>query len=534
MQDTPKVLQFDHEARAKLASGVDILADAVKLTMGPRGRNVVIERPFATPILTKDGVTVAQAVNLRDKFPNLGVQMIKEAAARTADVAGDGTTTATVLSQAIFNEGLKMIAARSSSVELKRGIDLGVACVIDELRDMAVPISNNEEVAQVGTISANGETEIGELLAKAVDRVGRDGVVTVEEAKGFHTSLTVVEGMQIDRGFMSPFFVTNQERMEAELENPLILVSNKKLHAMAEIVPFLEQVLAEHRSLLIIADDVDNEAMQGLVVNKLKGILNVCVIRAPGFGESRIGMLDDLGILLGCEVISDASGHKMSDIKTSMLGSCKRVIVTRSTTTFVHGAGEQEQIQERVDKLREQLSDPTMSDDERAILQSRIAKLHGGVAILHVGGSTEVELKERKDRVDDALNATQAAVEEGIVPGGGVALVRASKSLDNLEVEGDVALGVDIVRRACQAPLRQIVTNAGKSADVILERVTGLSKTHGYDAYNDTFGDMFEAGIIDPVKVVRTALENAASVAGMMLTVGCIMIADEESDSALG
>lgn len=529
MQDTPKVLQFDDAARAKLAKGVDILADAVKVTMGPRGRNVVIERPHATPVLTKDGVTVASAVNLRDKFPNLGVQMIKEAAARTADVAGDGTTTATVLSQAIFNEGLKMIASRSSSVELKRGIDLAVAKVIDELKKNAVPVTSDEEVAQVGTISANGESEIGELLAEAVAKVGRDGVVTVEEAKGFKTSLDVVEGMQIDRGFLSPFFVTSQEKMEAELDNPLILISNKKFHAMSELVPLLENVLAEHRSLLIIADDVDNDAMQGLVVNKLKGVLNVCVIRAPGFGETRIGMLDDLSILLDGEVISSASGHKLEEVSTSMLGSCKRVIVTRSTTTFVHGSGEQEKIDKRVNALRSQLDDPSLSDEERSTLQSRVAKLHGGVAVLHVGGSTEVELKERKDRVDDALNATQAAVEEGIVAGGGVALVRAAKALDKLDVEGDVALGVDIVKRACQSPLRQIVTNAGQSADVVLEKVLRMKKTHGYDAYDDVYGDMFEAGIIDPVKVVRSALENAASVAGMMLTVGCIMIEDEQT-----
>tara|TARA_R110002126_G_scaffold47318_12_gene132528 strand:- start:8230 stop:9834 length:1605 start_codon:yes stop_codon:yes gene_type:complete len=529
MQNSSKVLQFDDEARAKLLIGVDILADAVKLTMGPRGRNVVIERPNATPILTKDGVTVARSVNLRDKFPNLGVQMIKEAAARTADVAGDGTTTATVLSQAIFTEGLKMIAARSSAVDLKKGIDIAVEAVIESLKAMATQITDNSEIEQVGTISANGEKEIGRLLAKAVSQVGRDGVITVEEAKGFHTSLSVVEGMQIKRGFVSPFFVSNQDKMTAELENPLILVSNKKFHAMPELLPLLEKVLHDHRSLLIIADEVDNDAMQGLVVNKLKGILNVCVIRAPGFGESRIGMLDDLGILLDTEVISNASGHDFKTLPLSVLGTCKKVTVTRTTTTFVNGAGSADKVTERVSGLREQMEDPTLDQEEREYIQSRISKLMGGVAVLHVGGATEVELRERKDRVDDALNATQAAVEEGIVPGGGVALVRAAQCLDNLEAEGDVALGIDIIRRSCQAPLRQIVINAGKSPDVVLDRVSKLDKSFGYDAYNDEFRDMLEAGIIDPVKVVRSALENAASVAGMMLTVGCVMIEDEET-----
>lgn len=528
MQGTPKVLQFDASARNKLRKGVDLLANAVKVTMGPRGRNVVIERPHATPILTKDGVTVAQAVNLRDRFPNLGVQMIKEAASRTADVAGDGTTTATVLSQAIFVEGLKMLAAGASAIDLKRGIDIASSAIVAELAKLAVPVTSNDEVAQVGTISANGEHEIGRLLAEAVDRVGRDGVITVEEAKGFKTTLDVVDGMQINRGYLSPYFVTSQEKMSVELDNPLVLITNRKFMALAELLPFLERVLQSKRDLLVVADDVDGDAMKGLVVNKVRGVLNVCAIRAPGFGEGRLAMLEDLSSLLGGEVLTTASDTKIEDVALDSLGSCEKVIITRTSTTFVKGAGKQEDIDDRVTMLREQLEDPSLENEERLHLQERIGSLAGGVAVLRVGGATEVEMHERKDRVDDALNATQAAVDEGVVPGGGVALVRAASVLDDLEAEGDIMLGIDIVRRASREPLRQIVLNAGKSPDVILDKVQELKKTHGYDAYSDRFGDMTKAGIIDPVKVVRSAIENAASVAGMMLTVGCVMIEDEE------
>jgi len=526
--NTPKVLKFDTAARNKLAVGVNLLADAVKVTMGPRGRNVVIERVNATPILTKDGVTVAQSINLKDRFPNLGVQMIKEAASRTADVAGDGTTTATVLSQAIFTEGLKMLAAGASSVDLKKGIDVATELVVAYLKELSSPVTSSEEIAQVGTISANGETEIGKLLAQAVDQVGRDGVITVEEAKGFKTTLEVVDGMKIGRGYLSPYFVTNSEKMTSELNNPVILVTNKKFHSLAELVPFLEKILGEKRDLLIIADDLDGEAMKGLVVNKMRGLLNVCAIRAPGFGEGRLAMLEDLSTLLGGQVITMAIDKKIEDLDFSQMGNCGKVIVSRSHTTFVKGQGKQEAIDERVNNLRDQLADPSIEEHEKLHLQERLASLAGGVAILRVGGATEVEMRERKDRVDDALNATQAAVEEGIVPGGGVALVRAAKSLNGHEYTGDIKLGIEIVRRAIEAPFRQIVKNAGYPHDVALTKVHELPLTHGYDAYSSTYGDMLEAGIIDPVKVVRSAIENAASVSGMMLTVGCIMIEDEE------
>jgi chaperonin GroEL len=524
-----KIVKFDISAREKLLDGVNILANAVKITMGPRGQNVVIEQPVGSPILTKDGVTVAKSLSLSDQFTNLGVQMIKEAASRTADIAGDGTTTATVLSQTIFSEGVKMIAAGFQSSELKSGIDCAVKDVIENLRKMSIPVTSDKEVENVGTISANGESEIGRLLVEAINSVGRDGVITVEEAKGFSTSLTTVEGMQIERGYLSPYFVTNQDKMTVELKNPLVMVCNSKISNIKDIMKILESVLETSRPLFIIADDVDGDALQGLVVNRVRGTLESCAIRAPGFGESRVGMMQDLSILLGSDVISNASGVSLSDATIENLGSCKKIVCGKSETVFVGCSGSEEEIQKRIESIRSQMNDPSLDEPERLVLKSRLSKLSGGVAILRVGGATEVELGERKDRVDDALNATQAAIEEGILPGGGVALVRASRVLEGStsgKMSGHEA-GIQIVKRACSEPLRQIVLNAGGTPDVVLERVLGMDRSAGYNAFSDEYGDMMEMGIIDPLKVVRTALENASSAASMMLTVGCAMVEED-------
>ena len=530
MQDTNKVIIFSSKTREKLLTGVNTLADAVKVTMGPKGRNVVIETPGSHPVLTKDGVTVAKAVNLRDPFPNLGVQMIKEAAARTADEAGDGTTTSTVLSQAIFSGGLKAIAAGYDPVDIKKGIDIGVQSVLENLRSISCPIKCDEEILQVATISANGEEEIGLLISEAIKTVGSDGVVTVEEAKGFKSSLSVVEGMQIERGYLSPYFVTNQDKMVAELENPYIFLCNRKLDSLKEVLPVLEKLANTQRPVLIVADDVDGDAMQGLVVNKMRGALKVCAIKSPGFGESRVHMLKDLSVVLGCEVFSHASGDDFSNIGIEDLGTCKRVLVGRSSTVFIGGRGDPRAVAKRAESLREQLSDPLLDQDEENIVRYRLSKLSGGVAILRVGGATESELRERKDRVDDALNATKAAIEEGIVPGGGVALVQSSKNILRKDKSfSGINAGIQIVYNSCQEPVRQIVVNSGGTADIVLEKVKKMkNKEHGYNALNDQFGNMFEMGIIDPLKVVRCALYNAASAASMMLTVGCAMIEDRD------
>jgi len=531
MSKTNKLVKFDIDAREDLLAGVDVLADAVKVTMGPRGRNVVIEKPGQHPTLTKDGVTVARAINLKDSFLNLGVQMIKEAAGRTAETAGDGTTAATVLSQAIFAEGLKMLAAGYPASDLRSGIDIAVAKIIKNLKKEAVPVTRDDEIKQVGTISANGEVEIGNLIFDAIDAVGREGVITVEEAKGMSSSLAVVEGMQIDRGYLSPYFVTNQERMIAEFENPLILLCNKRLDSLKEIMSLLEKVLNAQKPLLIVADDVDGDAMQGLVINKMRGALNVCAIRCPGFGENRINMLQDLAVTLGCEIISPASGENIEDIMIEDLGSCKKVIVGRGRTVFVGGSGKKEDIEERASFIRDSLKDPAIDDKERSMLRIRLSRLSGGVAVLSVGGATESELCERKDRVDDALNATQAAIEEGIVPGGGVALVRAASEIKTRKSSFDgKAAGVQVVRNACFSPLKQIVENAGGTPDVVLEKVISMKSSDGYNALTDEYGNMFDMGIVDPLKVVRCALENAASAASMMLTVGCAMIEDSVED----
>jgi chaperonin GroEL len=525
-----KDLIFGENARAELLEGVKKLAAAVDITMGPCGQNVVIEKVGAPPHLTKDGVTVARAINLTKKFENLGVQMVKEAAARTADEAGDGTTAATVLAHAIFSEGIKMMAAGFDPSQLRSGIAYAVELVIEALKKMATPISNSEELIQVGTISANGDASIGQLIKEAMDAVGKDGVITVEEAKGFKTSLNIVDGTEIDRGYLSPYFITDQEKMEACLEDPLVLLLHKKLSSLKEILPVLEKLSQAQRSMLIVADDIEGEAMQGLVINKLKGVLNLCAIRAPEFGEFRISALDDLGTLLGCQSFSENAGDDISKISLSQLGSCRKVTVGRNKTIFVDCAGKEEEIAEKVQAIQARLADPTLEGPDREAEHRRIKRLNGGVAILRVGGSTEIELHERKDRVDDALHATQAAVEEGILPGGGIALVHAIRCLDKLshkEHTEDFRAGVQIVKNACTAPLQKIVLNAGGAPQVVLERALKLKNSRGYDVKNNKWVDMHAAGIIDPLKVVRYALEHAASAACNLLSVGCAIVEDE-------
>ena len=528
--ETTKELLFNTDARKKILEGVNILADAVKVTMGPRGQNVVIERPNAAPHLTKDGVTVAEAVNIRDKFANLGVQMIKEAAARTAETAGDGTTTATVLSQAIYNEGLKMIAAGYSSAEIQRGIKAGAHVILDTLKEIAQPVTSDEEIIQVGTISANGDREVAELLCRAMNEVGRDGTIAVEEAKGFDTTLDVVDGMEIDRGYMSPYFINDQAKMAAVLENPFVLLVNKKLLSLKDLLPILEQVHQSSRPLLIVADDVDGDAMQGLVVNKMKGSLNVCAIRAPEFGDARISAMNDLGVMLGSEPLpSSVTDEELRNLSIDDLGTCRKAVVSKSTTTFIDCAGSNSEIQNTINEIKILAEDPSCSRQEEMTFRRRLHRLAGGVAVLRVGAATEIALREKKDRVEDALCATQAAVEEGILPGGGVALVRASKSLEKFRIGKDVdgvQVGIDVIRKACHYPLQQIVRNSGGSAEVVLEKVSRLKGNKGFDARNLDFVDMLESGIIDPLKVVRSALENAVSASCSLLSVGCAMVED--------
>ena len=529
--DNAKEIVFGDTAREKILKGVEILADAVKVTMGPRGQNVVIERPGSPPHLTKDGVTVARSINLRDRFNNLGVQMVKEAAQRTAEVAGDGTTTSTVLAQALYKEGLKMIAAGHNSSDIVRGISKGVLLVKDELSALSVPITSDDEIVQIGTISANGEREIGEFLCKAMNEVGREGVITIEEAKGFDTTLDVVDGTELNRGYLSPYFITNQEKMSAVLENPLVFLTGKKIQSLKEILPLLEHVHNNKRPILIVASDIDGEALQGLVVNKLKGTLNICAIRAPEFGDSQISALGDLSAILGCEVYDDVGDGEIS-VKEENLGHCRRVIVTKTKTTFVGSDADVERVQNRIKSVRREIKNPTLLKPESDALRRRSAMLSGGVAVLKVGGSTETELRERKDRVEDALHATQAAIDEGIVPGGGVALVRASKELDKFikSSKRDDVIGLEIVRRACEAPLLQIVRNSGCVPEIVLERVGKLKGTRGYDAKAEKFVDMFESGIIDPHKVVRSSLQHAASAACNLLSVGCAMVHDQSGE----
>ena len=524
-----KDVKFGTNARNKMLDGVNILADAVKVTLGPKGRNVVLDKSFGAPRITKDGVSVAKEIELEDKFENMGAQMVKEVASRTNDEAGDGTTTATVLAQAIVKEGAKSVAAGMNPMDLKRGIDLATAKVVEQIRAMARPVNDSDEVAQVGTISANGETEIGRQIADAMQRVGNEGVITVEENKGLETETEVVEGMQFDRGYLSPYFVTNPEKMVTELEDVIVLLHEKKLSSLQPMVPLLEQVIQSQKPLLIIAEDVDGEALATLVVNKLRGGLKIAAVKAPGFGDRRKAMLQDIAILTGGQVISEDLGMKLENVTMDMLGTAKRVSITKDETTIVDGQGEKAEIEARVAQIKQQIEETT-SDYDREKLQERLAKLAGGVAVIRVGGATETEVKERKDRVDDALNATRAAVQEGIVVGGGVALVQAGKTLEGLEgLNSDQTAGIAIVRKALEAPLRQIAENAGVDGAVVAGKVRESDdKTFGFNAQTEEYGDMFKFGVIDPAKVVRHALEDAASVASLLITTEA-MVADKPS-----
>ena len=514
-----KQVQFSTDARDRMLRGVNILANAVKVTLGPKGRNVVIEKSFGAPRSTKDGVSVAKEIELEDKFENMGAQMIREVASKTNDKAGDGTTTATVLAQAIVQEGLKSVAAGMNPMDLKRGIDKAVTVVVSNIKDSSKKVSSNNEIAQVGSISANGDSEIGDMIAKAMDKVGNEGVITVEEAKTAETELEVVEGMQFDRGYLSPYFITNADKMEAVLEEPLILLHEKKLSSLQAMLPILEAVVQSGRPLLIIAEDIEGEALATLVVNKLRGGLRVAAVKAPGFGDRRKAMLEDIAVLTGGQVISEDLGIKLENVTLDMLGKAKKVTITKDDTTIVDGVGEKDAIEGRIAQIKRQIEDTT-SDYDREKLQERLAKLAGGVAVIRVGGSTEIEVKEKKDRVDDALNATRAAVEEGIVPGGGVALLKASKALDGLKGDNDDQnAGIQIVRRALQAPIRQIAENAGVEGSIVVGRILDSKEaSFGFNAQTEEYVDLVQAGVIDPAKVVRTALQDAASVAGILIT----------------
>jgi chaperonin GroEL len=526
---------FASDARDRMLRGVNILANAVKVTLGPKGRNVILEKSYGPPRSTKDGVTVAKEIELSDKFENLGAQMIREVASKTNDKAGDGTTTATLLAQSIVIEGLKSVAAGMNPMDLKRGVDKAVAKVVEEIKNTSKKVTTNSEIAQVGTISANGDTEVGEMIARAMEKVGNEGVITVEEAKTAETELDVVEGMQFDRGYLSPYFITNVEKMEVELEEPLILLSEKKLGSLQPLLPLLEAVVQSARPLLIIAEDVDGEALATLVVNKLRGGLRVAAVKAPGFGDRRKAMLEDIAILTGGQLVSEDLGIKLENVTLDMLGSAKKVTITKDNTTIVDGSGDKSGIEGRITQLKAQIEDTT-SDYDKEKLQERLAKLAGGVAVIRVGGATEVEVKEKKDRVDDALNATRAAVEEGIVPGGGVALLKASKILDGFKGDNaDQEAGVAIVRRALQAPIRQIAENAGVEGSIVVSKVMeNASATFGFNAQTEEFVDMVQAGVIDPAKVVRTALQHASSVAGILLTPEAAIVEAPKKDSGAG
>ncbi|MDW9818625.1 chaperonin GroEL [Sinorhizobium meliloti] len=527
-----KEVKFQTDARERMLRGVDVLANAVKVTLGPKGRNVVIDKSFGAPRITKDGVSVAKEIELEDKFENLGAQMLREVASRTNDLAGDGTTTATVLAQAIVREGAKAVASGMNPMDLKRGIDLAVDAVVKELKNNARKISKNSEIAQVGTISANGDTEIGRYLAEAMEKVGNEGVITVEEAKTAETELEVVEGMQLDRGYLSPYFITNQDKMRVELEDPYILIHEKKLSNLQAMLPVLEAVVQSGKPLLIIAEDVEGEALATLVVNKLRGGLKVAAVKAPGFGDRRKAMLEDIAILTGGTVVSEDLGIKLESVTLDMLGRAKKVSIEKENTTIIDGAGSKADIEGRTAQIRAQIEETT-SDYDREKLQERLAKLAGGVAVIRVGGSTEVEVKEKKDRVDDALHATRAAVEEGILPGGGVALLRAVKALDGLKTANhDQRVGVDLVRRAIEAPVRQIAENAGAEGSIIVGKLREKTEfSYGWNAQTNEYGDLYAMGVIDPAKVVRTALQDAASVAGLLVTTEA-MIAEKPKKEA--
>jgi chaperonin GroEL len=526
-----KDVRFSTDARERMLRGVDILANAVKVTLGPKGRNVVIDKSYGAPRITKDGVTVAKEIELEDKFENMGAQMVREVASKTSDIAGDGTTTATVLAQAIVKEGVKLLAAGMNPMDLKRGIDLAVAEVVKDIAQQAKKVKSSDEIAQVGTVAANGEKAIGDMIAKAMQKVGNEGVITVEEAKSFETELEVVEGMQFDRGYISPYFITNAEKMVAELEDPHILIYEKKLSGLQALLPLLELVVQSGRPLLIIAEDVEGEALATLVVNKLRGGLKVAAVKAPGFGDRRKAMLQDIAVLTRGELISEDLGIKLENVTIAMLGRAKRVTITKDDTTIIHGAGKKADIEARIGQIKAQIEDTT-SDYDKEKLQERLAKLAGGVAVIKVGGSSEIEVKERKDRVDDALNATRAAVEEGIVPGGGVALLWASRSIKVKGDNEDQEAGINIVRRALQAPIRQIAENAGVEGSIVVGKVTDQkSPSFGYDAQTGEYGDLIKKGIIDPAKVVRVALQDASSVAGLLVTTEAMVAEMPKKDS---
>ncbi|MFP4369772.1 MAG: chaperonin GroEL [Candidatus Kapaibacterium sp.] len=525
-----KLINYDTEARAKLKKGVDKLANAVKVTLGPKGRNVIIDKKFGAPTVTKDGVTVAKEIELEDAVENLGANMVREVASKTSDVAGDGTTTATVLAQAIYREGLKNVTAGANPMDLKRGIDLAVASVTDELKKLSRDVEGKKEISQVGAISANNDETIGSLIAEAMEKVGKDGVITVEEAKGTDTSLDTVEGMQFDRGYLSPYFVTDADSMETVLEDPYILIHDKKISAIKDLLPVLEKVSQAGRSLLIISEDIEGEALATLVVNKIRGTLRVAAVKAPGFGDRRKAMLEDIAVLTGGTVISEEKGFKLEAAQLADLGTAKRITIDKDNTTIVEGAGSSEDIKKRVNEIKVQI-DKSTSDYDREKLQERLAKLAGGVAVIKIGAATEVEMKEKKARVEDALHATRAAVEEGIVPGGGVSYLRCLGALDDLKpANNDQLTGIKIIRKAIEEPVRQIVSNAGQEASVIVNSIKDKQGAYGYNAAKDEFGDLYEAGVIDPTKVSRVALENAASVAGLLLTTEATIVDKPEED----
>ncbi len=529
-----KDVRFSVDARERMLRGVDILANAVKVTLGPKGRNVVLEKSFGAPRVTKDGVTVAREIELEDKFENMGAQMVREVASKTNEIAGDGTTTATVLAQAIVREGLKAVAAGMNPMDLRRGIDKAVVQVVNDIEKRSKKIKNSEEIAQIGTISSNGEKAIGNMIAEAMQKVGNEGVITVEEAKSLDTELDVVEGMQFDRGYLSPYFVTNAEKMIVELEDPYILIHEKKLSNLQQLLPVLEAIVQSGKPLLIIAEEVEGEALATLVVNKLRGGLKVSAVKAPGFGDRRKAMLEDIAVLTGGQTVSEDLGIKLENVTLEMLGHAKRVSITKDDTTIVDGSGKKKDIEARVGQIKAQIEETT-SDYDREKLQERLAKLAGGVAVIRVGGATEVEVKERKDRVDDALNATRAAVEEGVVPGGGVVLLKAANNIDVKGDNHDQDAGIAIVKKALQSPIRQIAENAGVEGSIVVGKVTEAGgKSFGYDAQNDEYGDMLEKGIIDPAKVVRIALQDAASVAGLLLTTEAAVAETPSKDDAAG
>lgn len=527
-----KLIEYNSEARSALKAGVDKLAEAVKVTLGPKGRNVLLEKKFGAPTVTKDGVTVAKEIELENPIENMGAQMVREVASKTSDVAGDGTTTATVLAQAIYREGLKNVTAGANPMDLKRGIDLAVGKVVEYLKSISKEVEGRNEIAQVGAISANNDKSIGELIADAMEKVGKDGVITVEEAKGTETSLDVVEGMQFDRGYLSPYFVTDAESMEAVLENPLILIHDKKISAMKDLLPILEKVAQQGKALLIIAEEVEGEALATLVVNKLRGTLKVCAVKAPGFGDRRKAMLEDIAVLTDGTVISEERGFKLENATISYLGTAKKVVVDKDNTTIVEGSGKAEEIKKRINEIKAQI-EKTTSDYDKEKLQERLAKLSGGVAVLKIGASTEIEMKEKKARVEDALHATRAAVEEGIVAGGGVALVRAISVLENLEGENpDQTTGIKIVQKALEEPLRQIVNNAGLEGSVVLQKVKEGTDDFGFNAATEKYENLIKSGVIDPTKVTRTALENAASVASLLITTEAVVFEKKEKEQA--